>query len=395
MHWTIGDEERRRPDETRLTEAEHSPRPKISGRLCLWLKATASDVRCEGVPNRPYRSERNDLIMTCNPFSHWANVRMLSLLGLLLALLGSSAPASAQIGSTGRPPTPQDYTGDGRADYVIWRPSTGEWWISDSATGAVRVQQWGEAWKGDIPVPADYDGDGKTDIAVWRTSTFEWWIIYSSTGRGAPVVSWGQIGDVPVPADYDRDGKADIAIYREVTGEWWLRLTSTGRQHVTRWAGAACDNLPVAGDFDGDGYGDVSFWSGDSGGWHAVSLGSGAITSNSIGRESDGDIPAPGDYDGDRRTDFAVYSRTQARWQIIGSAGSIREVLWGDARLNDVPVPADFDGDGRTDVAIWRPGTGEWHVLRSSDGARFVAPWGSPGDIPMPRLLGHAPCPLS
>src|SRR5437868_128262 len=90
-------------------------------------------------------------------FPRHHTARLLSLLGLLLALLGWSAPASAQVpGAKG-----QDYTGDGRADFVIWRPSTGVWWISDSATGAYRSQQWGDYSKGDIPVPADYDGDGK------------------------------------------------------------------------------------------------------------------------------------------------------------------------------------------------------------------------------------------
>jgi hypothetical protein len=121
------------------------------------------------------------------------------MLALMFTLVGWAAPAHAQvIGPIVPRATGQDYTGDGRADFVIWRPSTGQWWISNSATGAVRVQQWGEYSKGDIPVPADYDGDGKTDIAVWRSSTFQWWIIYSSTGMGAPVVVWGQLGDEPV-----------------------------------------------------------------------------------------------------------------------------------------------------------------------------------------------------
>ena len=41
-----------------------------------------------------------------------------------------------------------------------------------------------------MPVPGDYDGDGKTDYAVWRPSTGEWWIIHSSDGSQV-LGTWG------------------------------------------------------------------------------------------------------------------------------------------------------------------------------------------------------------
>ena len=62
-------------------------------------------------------------------------------------------------------------------------PSTGVWFIINSASSAGRVQQWGVP--GDIPVPGDYDGDGKTDIAVYRPSTGVWFIINSATSSVA------------------------------------------------------------------------------------------------------------------------------------------------------------------------------------------------------------------
>jgi hypothetical protein len=77
----------------------------------------------------------------------------------------------------------------------VFRPSTGTWFIIDSATGAHRSRQWGEA--SDIPVPGDYDGDGKADLAVWRPSTGTWWIVDSATGADR-AVQWGRFGDVPV-----------------------------------------------------------------------------------------------------------------------------------------------------------------------------------------------------
>jgi hypothetical protein len=60
---------------------------------------------------------------------------------------------TVQWGTVGDIPTPRDVTGDGRAEPVVWRPSTGEWftiiwlplvgWLQTSST-------WGVA--GDVPV---------------------------------------------------------------------------------------------------------------------------------------------------------------------------------------------------------------------------------------------------
>jgi hypothetical protein len=49
---------------------------------------------------------------------------------------------------------------------------------------------------GDIPVPRDYDGDGRSDIGIFRPSTGEWFISYMA-GGGIRLVFGGQ-GDVPI-----------------------------------------------------------------------------------------------------------------------------------------------------------------------------------------------------
>jgi hypothetical protein len=67
----------------------------------------------------------------------------------------------------------------GKTDIAVYRPSTGMWFILNSASFTGRIQQWGVL--GDIPVAGDYDGDGKTDIAVYRPSTGVWFILNSAS----------------------------------------------------------------------------------------------------------------------------------------------------------------------------------------------------------------------
>ncbi len=64
-----------------------------------------------------------------------------------------------------------DFDGDNQSDIVVWRPSTGVWWVVNSSDGAVVTRQWGAGYAPhhDVPVPGDYDGDSKTDFAIWRS----------------------------------------------------------------------------------------------------------------------------------------------------------------------------------------------------------------------------------
>jgi hypothetical protein len=90
--------------------------------------------------------------------------------------------------------TSQD--GTGRADYGIFRPSSGTWYVKSSQT---LTEQPSVSWgiSGDVPLPSNMSGDVRADKVVWRPSNGTWYVL-SAEGASEPAVIWRTSGDSPL-----------------------------------------------------------------------------------------------------------------------------------------------------------------------------------------------------
>jgi hypothetical protein len=264
-----------------------------------------------------------------------------------------------------------DYDGDGRADFSVFRPSNGFWYLNRNQ-GRIDAVQFGMAT--DKLVPADYDGDGKTDIAVYRAGI--WYLRRSQ--QGFLSFNFGLAEDIPQPADFDGDGRSEIAVWRPSNGTFYVFNLATN-QFTSFQLGTILDQ-PVVGDYDGDGRADFAVFRLSSVTWYLRQSTAG-YAQIEFGSFAEDNSPVPADYDGDGKTDLAIF-KSDGNWLIRRSAtNSLQIVNWGLG--TDALVPADYDGDGKADVAVFRDGI--WYIRQTSSEISYGY-FGLSSDLPINQV---------
>jgi len=282
---------------------------------------------------------------------------------------------------------------DNKADFSVFRPSNGVWYILKSG-GGFTFQQFGIG-DDDTMTPGDYDGDGKGDIAVWRDSNGVWYRLNSSDNTFT-AIQFGSTNDEPVARDYDGDGKTDLAVVRRTGGSMlWYVLNSTAGFSAVQF-GLAGDYV-APGDYDGDKKFDIAVQRPGTTAtaqavFYILKSGDRSVQSTPWGLSND--LIVPGDYDGDGKTDIAVVREgttltSNLIWYILKSSNNSLQATSFGITGTDLNVQNDYDGDGKTDVAVWRDTNGTFYVLRSTDGGLTSVQWGSPSDLPIAGYDTH------
>ncbi|HMO17735.1 MAG TPA: S8 family serine peptidase [Oligoflexia bacterium] len=307
------------------------------------------------------------------------------------ALLGNEkailiSPESRQVFS--------DFDGDGLSDLIVWRPSTGNWFILLSSTDYsyqdhVQIQH---GLPGDNPLIGDFDGDKRVDLAVWRPQNGTWYIRSSKSNyQVLSAVQWGLSQDTPLVGDFDGDGVTDISVYRASSGVFYSLLSTTGFNREGALSGNSASihqislggpgNDPVVADFSGNGVDDYGTVWQLKRFWTVKDAANGLLFSLPWGEP--GDTPLACDRDIDGKADrfmIRVNSDNRLDWFGYHSSGTVEVKHFGS--LGDKPgCRHHVKSENKPQLIIFRPQSGEWFISENNDTSIRKIQFGLPDDI--------------
>jgi hypothetical protein len=162
------------------------------------------------------------------------------------------APKTINFGQAGDLPVVGDWNGDGIDTPGVYRPSQGQFLLTNSTATNPSVEltiTFG--LNGDLPVGGDWNGDGIDTVGVFRPTDG----IFFLTDDNVPnpnidtVVFFGISGDLPIAGDWDGNGFDTIGILRPSTTEFFISNDNIGVSD--QFFFGAIGDQPIVGDWDG------------------------------------------------------------------------------------------------------------------------------------------------
>ncbi|HEY0429831.1 MAG TPA: SBBP repeat-containing protein [Pyrinomonadaceae bacterium] len=151
-------------------------------------------------------------------------------------------------------PVVGDWNGDGIDTPGVFRPSTGQFTLTNSTSDTpsfILGTKVNFGLAGDLPIAGDWDGDGKDSIAVFRPSTGETFFTNQIT-QNPPidfVAFIGINGDLPIAGDWNGDGKDSLGLSRPSTTEFFLSDDNVNLRPIFLFG--QIGDQPLVGDWDG------------------------------------------------------------------------------------------------------------------------------------------------
>ncbi len=244
-----------------------------------------------------------------------------------------------------------DWNGDAYADFLRYRPSTGEWATMIRTPGTIvtgKTGLWSAGW---TIVPANFTGVGFRDLFFYNPETGAW---YQGFGDGAGDFTyrggWWSPGWNVTVLDLNGDGRSDVFVYNPESGIWYQCLTAadTFVYSSGRWSPGW---RTFAAKLDSDAHTDVFVYSPETGAWfRCINDTRGGFRYEGTTIATDQPIP-PG-----------LFNRWSPGWDLY---------------------PAEFSHppDGLTDFLAYDAATGYWYVCMNTGsgftytGGQWSAGW--------------------
>lgn len=279
------------------------------------------------------------------------------------------------------PYIPGDFDGDGKTDYVLFRPSNVNWYIRGSVTGTISSFSFGNST--DIPMIGNWTTPTGAEAALFRPSNGTFYVRLAS--GTVETVPFGTNGDMPLIGAWSGQMR-DQAVFRPSNGTWYIRIgggPNGGSVYTIPWGQTG--DIPLVGNWGGAGMVDQTVFRPSNGTWY-IRIGGGPNggATYTVQWGQNGDIPMIGAWSGQMR-DQAVFRPSEGKWYVrFGggpNGGSTSSFVFG--QNGDIPQVGNIFGNGVIDQIVFRPSTETWYVRDGKTGTVYHFAFGDSTDQPV------------